>query len=147
MKQILGAALLCLGSAASAQQVSECDWRASAQAVVEPWEQNSRSFANGDVRLALLDTIEPGAAAMHILVLSPPYDELGGRQCRVISYGDGFGFAGIDFATLQAGYDPAYGLLFDVHAQVFDPDSGGTRPMALRFTLNQATGGIEVWRQ
>ena len=106
------AALVGMAGSASAQEAVFCDWQASAQAIVEPWSEHTRTFANGDVRLALLDTIEPAAGAFHILVLSPPYDELGSRQCRTIGMSSGMGFGGVDFATLDADYDPSVGLIF-----------------------------------
>ena len=129
----------------AAQEAVECDWPARADAIVEPWEDNTRTFANGAVRLALLDTIEPAAAAYHILILSPPYDELGGRQCKTLGLGPGMGFSGVDFAKLKAGYDPAVGLVFDVPAGEYDADRGVTRMRSLRFTLNQATGEIRAF--
>ena len=48
-----------VASASSAQTAFPCDWQARADAIVEPWEENSKTFANGAVRVALLDTIEP----------------------------------------------------------------------------------------
>ena len=127
---------------ALAQEVSNCDWQASAWALVEPWEANTRTFANGAVRLALLDTVEPAAGAFHILVLSPPYAELGDRQCRTIGMGQGMGFSGADFQALDAGYDPAVGLIFTLPVQRYVPDTAGFAPATLRFTLNQSTGAI-----
>ncbi|WP_341368285.1 hypothetical protein [Yoonia sp. BS5-3] len=56
---------------AAAQEAIPCDWQASAQHLVEPWEENSRTFANGDVRVAALDTIEPAAGFAYLMVLSP----------------------------------------------------------------------------
>ncbi len=128
---------------AQAQEVTPCDWRASAAAVVEPWDENARTFANGAVRLALLDTIEPAAAAFHILVLSPPFDEVGGRQCRIISADTlGSGFEAINFAELEADYEPSTGLLFMLPARVYDPEDGPAKMGRLSFALNQATGEI-----
>lgn len=92
------------------------------------------------MRLALVDVIEPAAAAFYLVLLSPPEDEVGGRQCRVIGMGNGTGFAGADFATLQAGYDPAVGLMFSMLVSVLD--DGDFRPTQLNFTLNQATGDV-----
>ncbi|MDU8927453.1 hypothetical protein RXV86_08665 [Alisedimentitalea sp. MJ-SS2] len=129
---------------ALAQEVEPCEWQASAWNLAEPWEQNTRTFANGNVRLALLDTVEPAAGAFHVLVLSPPYDEVGGRQCRTVSMGGGIGFSGADFSTLDASYDPSVGLIFTMQVRRFDPDSGDFLPATLRFTLNQATGHIGV---
>ncbi len=53
---------LCLAAPVAAQTVGDCDtWQTSARNLAEPWEANSRTFANGDIRVALLDTIEPAA--------------------------------------------------------------------------------------
>ncbi|TCL00487.1 hypothetical protein BXY66_3130 [Shimia isoporae] len=142
LKTLVFAVLTLCASPLAAQQVFECDWRARADSIVEPWDENSRSFANGDVRIALLDTIEPAGGAYHFLVLSPPYDEVGGRQCRVLSLDEGLGFAGVDFSTLEASYDPSVGLVFLVDVGLYDGETGTSKPQRLVFTLNQSTGGI-----
>lgn len=128
-----------------AQTVSDCDWRASAHALVEPWEQNSRTFSNGKTRLAVTDTIDPAAGAFHLVILSPPHDELGSRQCKVVSLDGSIGFAAINFSALSADYDPSQGLLFDVPVEVFDGASGAFYPNWLSLTVNQATGRIDAW--
>lgn len=131
---------------AVAQQSADvlpCDWQARADAIVEPWEANTRTFSNGKTRLALLDTIEPAAGWAWLLVLSPPNDELGGRQCRVVGL-NGMGFAGMDFAQLASGYDPSVGLTFAVPVQVMAPD-GRMWWQTLSVTLNQATGALWGW--
>jgi hypothetical protein len=137
------AALIFSAAPAMAQQVEDCDWRASAWLLAEPWEQHSRTFANGDVRVALIDAIEPAAGAFHLLVLSPPWDVLGARQCRVLSLGPGIGFAGVDFAALEAWYDPSAGLFFSVPVSVYEAATGGFGERIFDFTVNQATGAIE----
>lgn len=133
--------LLALSTPAAAQVVMPCDWQAGAQNIVEPWEQNTRTFANGNVRLAFLDTIEPAAGYAYLMILSPPLDELGGRQCVVVGY-DWMGFAGMDFAGLAADYDPAIGLLFDLPVWTFDPNRATPPRRLLHVTLNQATGAV-----
>jgi len=130
---------LMAGLPAVAQEAVPCDWPARADNIAEPWEENTRTFANGDVRLALLDTFEPAGAPFHILVMSPPYDELGLRQCRTVGL-NGMGFGGADFGSLEAGYDPAEGLVFTMAVKVYD--GADFQPRTLRFTLNQATGAI-----
>lgn len=126
---------------ATAQQVMDCDWRARADALAEPWDVNSRTFSNGAVRLALIDTIEPAAVPFHLLILSPPYDEVGGRQCVVVSHESGLGFYEIDFAALEAAYDPSVGLIFDLPVQIWISD-GNILVRRLHVTLNQATGEV-----
>jgi hypothetical protein len=130
--------------AAQAQAVSDCDWQSSAWNLVEPWEENTRTFSNGAVRLAVLDTIEPAAGAMHLLILSPPYGELGDRQCKVLSWGEGLGFAGLYFNDLKAGYDPTRGLLFEIPVQIYDPETSFSNSALVSLELNQATGAIKV---
>ena len=137
----LGAILaICLCAPAAAQEAVPCDWAARADGIVEPWEENTATFANGAVRLALLDTVEPAAGAFHILILSPPRNELGERQCRTLGLNAGMGFAGLDFSTLEASYDPARGLMFTVAATRFD--GVVYTPAVLEFSLDQSTGEI-----
>ncbi|MFT4715724.1 MAG: hypothetical protein ACI861_001881 [Paracoccaceae bacterium] len=125
-----------------AQSVNDCDWQASAWNLVEPWEENSRTFSNGKTRLALIDTVEPAAAAFHLLILSPPYGPVGDRQCKTIGLAQGGGFGGIQFQDLQATYDPAIGLMFDLPVRLYDPETSFTNGAILHIVLNQATGEI-----
>ncbi len=137
--------LLCLSALAApaiAQDVMPCEWQSSARNVVEPWAENTRTFANGDVRLINIDTVEPAVGFAYLMILSPPYDELGDRQCAVIGAAPGIGFAGLDFDSLEAGYDPAVGLVFDMVVRGYDPETGATPRKFLNVTLNQATGAI-----
>lgn len=131
-------------SLALAQSVEECDWRASVQSLVEPWDalENTRTFAIGDVRLAVTDVIEPAAGAFHLVILSPPFDELGGRQCQIVSANNTIGFTGLTLDGMTSAYDPAIGLTFTIEAGAYDPNTGGTLPRTLTVTLNQATGAI-----
>ncbi|MCK0121958.1 hypothetical protein MWU61_15505 [Loktanella sp. F6476L] len=145
MKSILSIPLVALFAAPlSAQTVSDCDWESSARNLIEPWEDHTKVFAEGAVRLAMLDTVEPAVAAMHLLVLSPPYDEVGDRQCKTIGSGDRIGFSGIRWDALTAGYDPAAGLIFEVPVSRYDPESDGFPTSLLSFTLNQSTGEIDA---
>lgn len=144
MKRFSAALSLILAAAlpAQAQNVGECDWLASAWNIVEPWESHTRTFANGEVRLALLDTVEPGAVPFHLLLLSPPYDEMGGRMCRVISFEPGIGFSDIVWSDLQASYDPAVGLMFHLPVAVWADTSSMMRGLLLR--VNQSTGDVSA---
>jgi len=137
------AASLMLTGVAVAQSVNECDWISNAANLVEPWDENTRTFSNGKTRLALLDTVEPAAGAFHIVVLSPPYNEVGRRQCRIVSSSSGIGFSGIAFDGLDANYDPSIGLMFNIPVQQYDPSTGGGTDAMLYIQLNQATGAIE----
>lgn len=127
-----------------AQVIEQCDWVSSARNIIEPWEQNTRLFANGNVRVSALDTVEPAAGAFHLLVLSPPYDEVGSRQCNIVSMATGIGFSGLNFESLKASYDPKVGLTFTIGVQVYLSDAASFANRVAQFTLNQATGEIQV---
>lgn len=147
---MIRAALLlsALAAPAAAQELSDCgDWRTDARNIPEPWEASTRSFANGDVRLVLMDTIEPAAAPYHLMILSPPFDEVGGRQCKVLSRENQSGWAGIVFEQLEAGYDPARGLTFTLPAMIWLPEQNFVNSTELTITLNQSTGEIGVTQQ
>lgn len=141
---VLTAALMLGATAATAQSIGDCDWRASAQALAEPWEENTRTFSNGKTRLALLDTVEPAAGAFHLLILSPPLNELGERQCRVISYDGTVGFSNIEFSALEADYDPSKGLSFTLPVQFYHGGIADFTYGWMFLTLNQATGQIDA---
>lgn len=142
---IFSAAVTCgLATGAMAQVVNDCGWQSGAANLAEPWEDNTRTFSEGRVRLALIDTWEPASAAFHIMVLSPPYDELGLRQCKLISQTSSLGFTGIEFSMLEARYDPAVGLIFQVPGLEYANDGTDNTPIGLEFSLNQATGAITV---
>ena len=129
---------------AGAQTAFPCDWQARADSIVEPWEDNSATFANGAVRVALLDTIEPAAAAFYLLVMHPPIDEVGGRTCTVVGLDDGLGYAGIAFSELEADYDPATGLIFNVPAIIYLPEQSFQNSALLTIAVNQSSGEVSV---
>lgn len=134
---------ICLASPAVAQEIAGCDdYRSGAFALAEPWEANTRLFANGEVRLAVTDTIEPAAGAFHLIILSPPYDELGSRQCALVSSADGIGFAGLNLEGATANYDPATGLRVLIPATRWLQDSDSYADAILSVTLDQSTGAI-----
>lgn len=143
------AAALCLAALpAAAQTVTPCSDLASLRNIAEPWAENSRTFANGDVRLTLLDTLEPAVAPFHLALLSPPYNEVGDRQCRMISRAADLGFSALFFEEMEAGYNPATGLTFTlpgIMAAPGDPETGIS--FMLDVTLNQATGQVSVSRR
>lgn len=126
-----------------AQTANFCDgWWASARNIPEPFDQHTRTYANGEIRVILLDTIEPALGAFHLMVIAPPYDELGSRNCAVISQSEGLGFAGMFFDQIGASYDPASGLTIRLPIERFAPNTGGTDPAILAVTINQALGTI-----
>ncbi|WP_375279256.1 hypothetical protein [Pseudooctadecabacter sp.] len=136
-----------LSGTATAQIAVPCDWQARADAIVEPWEENSATFADGAVRVALLDTIEPAAAAFHLLILHPPFDEVGARTCSTVGLDEGLGYAGMLFDDLTSEYDPARGLIFTIPAIIYLPEQSFQNSALLTITVNQATGDVTVDQQ
>ncbi|MFV0300328.1 MAG: hypothetical protein ACK5IP_05525 [Paracoccus sp. (in: a-proteobacteria)] len=150
MKKILLIFLL-LAFPVGAQSVNECGEWASARNLPEPWESHTATYAKGRIRLAVLDTLEPAVAAMHLMVLSPPLNELGERQCRTVSMGPAvtargwpIGFLSLDFAAREARYDPRHGLVVTMHGGVYNAETGATDIGELTVTINQSTGEISA---
>lgn len=129
---------------AQAVTVQPCTEQANVLSIAEPWEANTRTFANGNIRLVVLDTIEPAAAAFHLVILHPPRDELGGPMCSMVSASDGLGFGGMDLRQVVASYDPARGLTVAVPISQYDPEAAEfSSDRLLSVTINQSTG--QVW--
>lgn len=126
-----------------AQSVSDCDdWKANIQNVAEPWEDSTRTFANGAVRIVLIDTVEPANAAFHLLILSPPFDEAGERQCRIVSAESGLGFYELSLSGLSADYHPELGLQIELPIRVYGESVPELAFGALMVNINQSTGQI-----
>lgn len=140
----LTAALALLAAPAFAQGpvVEPCGDATRADTIAEPWEDNTASFGEGRIRVALLDMIEPAGGAFKLLIISPPHNEVGFRQCRVVQADNGLGFYNLDFAGHEASYDPERGLVLSLPAQRYtdgEPDGGWYR---LSVTIDQQTGEI-----
>lgn len=111
---------LAAAGAAQAQVVRPCDQLASALNIYEPWEENSRTFADGAIRVAELDTDgEPAGLSARLLFIAP--GEPMEPTCAVIAqFENGHGWADIDIQAIDARYDPAQGLELAVPVTVID---------------------------
>ena len=147
------AAGLLVAPVAQAQVVRDCQddaWLASPANIGEPWDAQSRTFANGAIRIALIDTGgEPVCCSAHLLVLSPSGGQDGPeyRACRIVSGGQGAGFFAVDIAGTTAAYDPRRGLLLSVPVGHWHPGIETGRPPIwerLELRVNQATGTVAV---
>lgn len=128
---------------ASAQSVTPCTTEADARHIVEPWEDHIRSFANGAVRIAMLDSGDLSAGSLRVLVLTPPYDGPdGARYCHLIGWTEEVGFATLRFGSMIPTYDPSTGLSLAVPARFYDPDLDISNAGLLQITVNQATGEV-----
>ena len=130
----------------------ECDARASAANLVEPWSENTRSYAEGAVRVAaLIDADAPACCRHFLLVLAPAGAEAGDaagdaapRQCLVVG-----GFHDLDVGGIGATYSPHIGLLLSVpvwfwlNPEDMAPDA---EPFAdrMKLLINQETGSVTI---
>ena len=120
---------------------------ASARNIVEPWEKNSRSFSNGSIRIALLDTGgEPVCCAQHLLVTYPGggepdtgLDEY--NNCSIINPVGKSGFVVVHFDKLAATYDPKKGLLVTFPYELYN-DGNPSPTLTGQFLINSKTGKI-----
>ena len=136
---------LSLATSAAAQSVNECDWVSSARNLVTPWEENYRDFANGAIRVALLDTYEPACCSFHLLVLSPHPEW--GQACHVVSMAPGQGWVRVQFMNLKASYDPSLGLRVNIDVDHYDPETGTADPSRrerIGVRINQASGSVTL---
>lgn len=136
----LFAALMLTAQPALAENVRDCDTSDRVELIAEPWEENTATFSNGAIRVAVLDRVEPAVASMHLLVLTPPTNEAGMRVCKVISAdAAGKGFAFIDFVHRKVGYDPAAGVTVEMEVTPADPAVARGR---LLVTMSQDRGRV-----
>ncbi|MCW1404168.1 hypothetical protein [Pararhodobacter zhoushanensis] len=150
-KAFIAAACCLLPLSATAQVIADCDWVGSPANIFEPWDTHSRSFANGAIRVALLDTGgEPACCSRHLLILSPSgdgSDEPIFRQCRVASAQVNSGFYDVDVPGITASYDPAKGLLLSVPVGHWHEGVEAGRPPIverMEIRINQSTGTVAV---
>ena len=131
----------------TAQTVTDCEgYVTSAQLVAEPWERNTATYAEGAIRVTVMDTVEPAAGAFHLMILSPSDDELGFRACHLVSETSGIGFGGLTLQGAQAAYDPASGLVLRLRTSFWQPDTDTYVDGTLTVTINQANGVISAAR-
>ena len=79
---------------------------------------------------------------MHLFILSPPLNELGLPQCRVVSMSGTMGFSYLGLDEARAAYDPAEGLAITLLAERWLSASDSYEPGELTVTINQQTGSI-----
>lgn len=135
-------AILGLTAAPAFAEVTPCGDSTRVDVIAEPWEENSATYADGKIRVAVLDFTEPAATAWKLLVLSPPYDEVGYRQCRLVEISKNVGFYGFRFAEREADYDPAKGLTLTLPAATYNSDTSEPDWKDLSVAINQQTGEI-----
>ena len=140
------AAVTLAAPANAAPWLGDCNDYASAGLIVEPWEQNTRTFYSGQVRIAVVDTDgEPACCSSWLVVIFPDKeDELGGRKCMMLGSGEGMGFAGIDAKAIRSSYATATGLTLTVPVKKLRDDDQGTRTETITLALDLSRSRLTV---
>ncbi|MEM7210538.1 MAG: hypothetical protein AAF479_01395 [Pseudomonadota bacterium] len=143
MRAILFASLItAISSFAAAAQLGPCNGLASAELIVEPWNEHIAAGADGEIRLTLLDACEPASGAFHLLVLSP--DPEGGRQCNILSAIVDEGFGAIDFDGIEV-TDVPDGLMFAIATFFYNDERANVdmeAPIYLHLAIDPMAGTI-----
>jgi hypothetical protein len=127
----------------AAQTLSDCDdWRSSAFSIAEPWETNTKLYAADTVRLAVMDAGEPVVGSYRLLVLSTILQDQNERVCKVMSFEDDLGFAGLSLAGSTAIPDLKAGLTIKLPAKRWDAVTETYEDAVLTVTVDGATGDI-----
>ena len=131
--------------AAAEPAISNCGGPARVDAIVEPWSDATRTFANGKIRIIALDTAEPACCSFHLAIIAPdPENELGLRQCVALNDGSEWtGFQFVDVKGTQSSYDPGRGLLLSVPVERYI-DGTRSSKFVVDVRINQATGAITI---
>lgn len=143
-------ALFLCGQPLSAQEVHPCypegvdSFLTQIPVIAEPWEENTATFANGEVRLAILDTWDPANYPMHLMILyiSPRLVEAEGRACVIISDFQGYGFQTLTLEGMGVNYEASTGLTFKLAGSRYDPQTSVVSPGALTVILNRASDQV-----
>lgn len=150
--KLLGIIPLLFGVAAEAQQVNPCfesegiPYQTTAAVIAEPWGANTRTFADGDIRIAIMDTWEPALAAYYLMVLFWTGGEQGYRDCRLISQAE-LGFVSMMLTGMSADYDAARGLVLNVPTSFHNPATGNNEVGRLEVVINQQTAEVTAARR
>jgi hypothetical protein len=139
---VLGVTVAMMAAPSGAQSVVPCAGLITIEMISEPWEQYSRAYADGAIRLFEAYVSPSMAAGAVIGVLHPvPGDPYSQRVCTAVQYAnpDPSFFSEVLIAEATATYDPVTGLTIRVPVRF--PDS--RQPIdAIWITVNQATGKV-----
>ncbi len=113
---------------------------------------NPRTFANGSIRVAAVDTYgEPVCCSYHLLVFIPEQEI--GSQCFAVSQesasseaGSARGFFSLNVEGIQANYDPERGLLLKVPYSLYEESGKGVPGTALVRINQKGSGSVTVER-
>jgi len=127
---------LLLTTTAQAAQQRTCD-NLDANAGNVDWDQPTRTFANGKIRMIKIDIEEPACCAVFLMALYPVPDQPF-PGCTLVGVKEGYGYNKMNLETAVASYDARIGLTVRLPVVVFD--SGAYFDEILQVTVNQALG-------
>ncbi len=144
----LAAALSLPSGDLAAQSVEQCHEFIDVTMITEPWEERSRSFANGAVRV--FEAVgDPNLANSAVIgLLHPVPGELAGSGMfrggtAILSDRDGRSFFGeVLIEATEANYDPATGLTLRIPVRYATDSRGLPVEDVVTVTVNQATGWV-----
>lgn len=104
--------------------LTNCDKpEASAEFLVFPASENTRTFGNGDARFVHLNSFgEPAAGASRILIQVRKRSEFG-FICRLATISESVGFSDVDLPNARSSFDPEIGLRVQVPVRAFDGET------------------------
>ena len=143
LNRIAGAVLLSLVTAqmGSAASLRDCNtFEANARNLYQPYEDATRTFANGRISFLHLWLEEPACCGAHLMVTFQD-GEQPGNYCHLISNDGQLGYSSIELQRADAHYDPSRGLTVTVPTTSWNGVSEARH--WLNVTINQATK--EIW--
>lgn len=142
------APLLATSPEVLAATVLDCGDLAPSEALIEPWEETTRLFSNGSIRVAAVDLGDPPCCPQHFIVLLPA-NMYGGRICALVARSalvpNGWARVGIDEA--EAMRPEGGGLRVSVPVYSYDARTGGADPdsrKVISVRVRQAAGTVEL---
>ncbi len=137
---ITAAALALTAAPAVAQSVTDCDSRAKARNLAEPWEENTATFADGDVRIAAVTMTEPEDAPAFLMILTET--ENGERRCRLVEAERDYGFYTIDMSSVVVAKKADGMLTLEVPVTDYADGPENPPPFPLTVKINRDTGEV-----
>lgn len=148
LRRCLMGLMLLAPTAAHATVVMDCGSLVSADALIEPWEETTRTFGRGSIRVAVVDLGEPACCPQHFIVLSPA-NMYGGRICALVARNalvpNGWTHVGLDEAVSDR--PEGGGLRITVPVYGYDPRTGTADPDSRRdisVLVRQAAGTVDL---
>jgi hypothetical protein len=134
MKYLLGLVMLVASMSAQAASVGVCDGLDSIGNLIG----NTKSFAQGGVKVAYVSTEEPAAHPDHVLLFV--YGNEMQIDCYSINAGpEQSGFGSVDMSKLTSSYDSAKGLLLTLPANVWTGNDGEYKTEVLKIRVNRSS--------